>query len=64
MKRGYNKMIEQWLETFDYATLLFHAGILITAFIWLPILMQKRIKQVRKNRKKQNFHVIHGGKMN
>lgn len=56
-------MNELWWEFIDYGTLLFHAGILLTAFVWLSIQLVKKIKQERKERKKQKFHVIVGGKM-
>ncbi|WP_458413819.1 hypothetical protein ACNQFZ_02685 [Schinkia sp. CFF1] len=56
-------MVQQWLELIDFGTLLFHGALLLAAFIWLPMLLAKRIRQERRERKKRKFHVISGGKI-
>ncbi len=56
-------MIEQWLEVIDYGTLLFHGAIFLAAAVWLPYTLVKGVKKKRKERKKQKFQVIQGGKI-
>lgn len=56
-------MIGQWLELIDHGTLIFHGGILLAAVIWLTYTLVKGVKKKRKERKKQKFQVIQGGKI-
>jgi hypothetical protein len=56
-------MIGQWIELIDYSSLIFHGLILLAAVVWLTFTVVKGIKKKRKERKKQKFQVIQGGKI-